>query len=195
MKKLLAVWGFVMLSILGASVWYLFGPGTAPEGQPPLLTLAPANLSRLQTDFNAAAEQIRIVAVLSPTRLESLQAASTLQILLTEFEGAPIFAQIIWEPQLDTDWAPPATEVMARVWDTRAKQYWDKGHLVSSQSGPLQFRIYTRGATWLEELPPPGLTAESPNASIDALRNYLRSVIPAQNPRPPVVVGMPTSAI
>ena len=183
-----------MLSILGASVWYLFGPGTAPEGQPPLLSLAPGSLSRLQTDFNAAAEKVRIVAVLSPTRLESLQAASTLQILLTEFQGAPIFAQIIWEPQLDTDWAPPATEVMARVWDTRTKQYWDKGHLVSSLSGPLQLRIYTRGATWREEMPPPSLTAKSANASIESLRTYLRSVIPAQTVRPPTI-GMPTRAI
>ena len=194
MKKLLAAWGFVMLSILGASVWYLFGPGTAPEGQPPLLSLAPGNLSRLQSDFNAASEKIRIVAVLSPTRIESLHAASAIQILLTEFEGAPIFAQIIWEPQLDSDWAPPATEVMARVWDTRTKQYWDKGHLVSSKSGPLQFRIYTRGAAWRDEMPPPGLTAESASASIDSVRAYLRALIPAQTARPPVV-GMPTRAI
>ena len=193
MKKLLAAWGFVMLSILGTSVWYLFGPGTAPEGQPPLLTLAPGNLSRLQADFNAAADKVRIVAVLSPTRLESLQAASTLQILLTEFEGAPISAQIIWEPQLDTDWAPPATKVMAIVWDSRTKQYWDKGHLVSSQSGPLQFCIYPRGATWRAEMPPPGLTAESASASIESLRGYLRSVMPARTVRPPTI-GMPTRA-
>ncbi len=192
MKKLLALWGLTMSAILGASLWYLFGPGTVPEGQPPLLSIDSASVARLQADFNQAADRIRVVAILSPTRPESLAGASALQALLTEFEGAPILVQVIWEPQADSDWAPPATEVMARVWDTRAKQYWDKGHAVSAKVGAQQIRIFSRGAAWREEMPPPGVAADSASASVEALRTFLRSVIPpVETSRPGAIDTVP----
>jgi hypothetical protein len=192
MKKLLALWGLTMSAILGASLWYLYGPGTVPEGQPPLLSVDSSTVARLQTDFNQASDRIRVVAVLSPTRPDSLAAATALQSLLLEFEGAPILVQVIWEPQADSDWAPPATEVMARIWDTRAKQYWDKGHVVSAKVGAPQVRIFSRGAAWREELPPPAVEAESASASVEALRTFLRSVIPpAETSRPGAVDSVP----
>jgi hypothetical protein len=192
MKKLLALWGLTMSAILGASLWYLFGPGTVPEGQPPLLSVDAASVARVQADFNQATDRIRVVAILSPTRPESLDGASALQSLLTEFEGAPILVQVIWEPQVESDWAPPATEVMARVWDTRAKQYWDKGRVVSGKLGGQQVRIFTRGAAWRAELPPPAVEAESASASVEALRTFLRSVIPpAETSRPGAIESAP----
>lgn len=178
MKKLLALWGLTMSAILGASLWYLFGPGTVPEGQPPLLSVDAGNVAQLQADFNRAADRVRVLAVFSPTRPESLAGATALQALLSEFEGAPILVQVVWEPQVDSDWAPPATEVMARIWDSRAKQYWDKGHVVSARAGAQQVRIFSRGAAWREELPPPAVAADSASGSIEALRTFLRSVIP-----------------
>jgi len=192
MKKLLALWGLTMSAILGASLWYLFGPGTVPEGQPPLLSVDSSSVERIQADFNQASDRVRVVAILSPTRLESLAGASALQNLLSEFEGAPILVQVIWEPQVDTDWAPPATEVMARIWDTRARQYWDKGHAMSGKVGGQEVRIFSRGAAWREELPPPAVAADSANASVEALRTFLRSVIPpAETSRPAVVDNAP----
>ncbi len=192
MKKLLALWGLTMSAILGASLWYLFGPGTVPEGQPSLLSVDSGSVARIQSDFNQASDRIRVVAILSPTRPESLASASALQSLLTEFEGAPILMQVIWEPQVDSDWAPPATEVMARIWDTRAKQYWDKGHAVSSKHGAQEIRIFSRGAAWHQEMPPPGVAAESASASVEALRTFLRSLIPpAETSRPAAIGNVP----
>lgn len=192
MKKLLALWGLSMSAILGASLWYLFGPGTVPEGQPPLLSVDLPTMARIQGDFNQASDRIRVLAVLSPTRPESLDGASALQSLLSEFEGAPILVQVIWEPQVDSDWAPPATEVMARIWDTRARQYWDKGHAVSARVGAQQVRIFSRGAAWREDLPPPAVAADSVRGSVEALRSFLRSVIPpVETSRPGAVDSAP----
>jgi hypothetical protein len=178
MKKLIAVWGITMAGILAASLWYLYGPGTVPEGQSPLVAVDANDLNRLQNDFNLAADRVRILLIVSPTRPESLEAASTLQGLLTEFDQSAILAQIVWEPQVESDWAPPATEVMARIWDLRAKQYWDKRRLVSGQISPKQLRIFTRGAAWRGELPPPAVAVDSTNASLEVLRNYLKAVLP-----------------
>lgn len=195
MKKLLALWGLTMSVILGASLWYLFGPGTAPEGQPPLLNLHAENVSRLQADFNRGADRVRILAVFSPTRPESLAGAAALQSLLTEFDRAPILVQVVWEPQVDSDWAPPATEVMARIWDTRAKQYWDKAHVVSGKVGAQEIRVFSRGAAWREDLPPAAVAADSTSGSLEALRTFLRSVTPPVETSHPGEAGSVSRAI
>jgi hypothetical protein len=195
MKKLLALWGLTMSAILGASLWYLFGPGTVPEGQPPLLSVDAESVSRLQADFNRGADRVRILAVFSPTRPESLAGAAALQSLLTEFEGAPILVQVVWEPQVDSDWAPPATEVMARIWDPRAKQYWDKGHLVSGKVGGQEVRIFSRGAAWRDDLPPAAVAADSASGSVEVLRTFLRSVTPPVETSHPGEAGSAPRAI
>jgi hypothetical protein len=195
MKKLLALWGLTMSAILGASLWYLFGPGAVPEGQPPLLSVDAGNVSLLQADFNRAADRVRILAVFSPTRPESLAGATALQALLTEFDTTSVLVQVVWEPQVESDWAPPATEVMARVWDTRAKQYWDKGHVVSGKVGAQEIRIFSRGAAWRDDLPPAVVAADSVSSSVEVLRTYLRSVTPPVETSHPGEAGSEPRAI
>ncbi|HZN56112.1 MAG TPA: hypothetical protein VFB67_12410 [Candidatus Polarisedimenticolaceae bacterium] len=51
--------------------------------------------------------------------------------MLAEFPDAPLRAQIVWEPVLKTDIAPPLTRVLARIADRRAIQYWDPERTVS----------------------------------------------------------------
>jgi hypothetical protein len=37
----------------------------------------------------------------------------------------------VWEPILVTDWQAPASMVLARLKDARARQYWDPKHLLA----------------------------------------------------------------
>jgi hypothetical protein len=43
------------------------GPGHAPEGQAPLAEIRDNDLSSLKTAFNAAADSIRVIVLMSPT--------------------------------------------------------------------------------------------------------------------------------
>ena len=46
---------------------YLWGPGTAPPGQPPVVTLSKANFEEFAKAFDAEADVPRLVFLLSPT--------------------------------------------------------------------------------------------------------------------------------
>jgi hypothetical protein len=60
--------------------------------------------------------------------------------VLRNFDGAPVAAFVVWEPILITDWHGPRTTALARVRDTRAAQFWDPQHQVSSSmGGPASF--------------------------------------------------------
>jgi hypothetical protein len=43
------------------------GPPHAPEGQPPLATIAASDLTAFQKAFNDAGETVRLIVLLSPT--------------------------------------------------------------------------------------------------------------------------------
>ena len=53
------------LAVVGA--YYKFSTRQTPPGQPPLVYLDNHNLEELRAAFNAAADQTRVVAMLSPT--------------------------------------------------------------------------------------------------------------------------------
>jgi hypothetical protein len=62
------------LGILGAAILvaltvaYVFlGPGEAPAGQPPILTIDLTSLEVLRADFNRESNQARVIVLLSPT--------------------------------------------------------------------------------------------------------------------------------
>jgi hypothetical protein len=57
----------LMVALLAAIAYDRLTPGPTPEGQPPLVTIDPAALEQLRADFNAAAESVRIIVLLSPT--------------------------------------------------------------------------------------------------------------------------------
>ena len=57
-----------LLAILfGAFAWYLWAERQTPAGQPPLATLDTVSLDTLRSEFNAHADKVRIVILLSPT--------------------------------------------------------------------------------------------------------------------------------
>lgn len=43
------------------------GPAHAPQGQPPLATVAASDLTTFQKAFNDAGESVRLIVLLSPT--------------------------------------------------------------------------------------------------------------------------------
>jgi len=66
MKKKLIVVGVLGVAVLFVAV-YLWGPGTMPPGQQPLVTLSSANIGEFETVFDADAAAPRLVLLLSPT--------------------------------------------------------------------------------------------------------------------------------
>ena len=57
----------LLVAIAAAFVWYLRGERRVPAGQPPLAVLSTTSFETLRADFNAHADQVRIVVLLSPT--------------------------------------------------------------------------------------------------------------------------------
>jgi hypothetical protein len=66
MKKSLYVLAVVFVGLLALG-WHFHGGEKVPAGQPPLLSLTPANFDQLRAAFNDASGDVRIVLLLSPT--------------------------------------------------------------------------------------------------------------------------------
>lgn len=115
-----------------------------------------------------------------------LQGASAFQKLLDEQRDGKIRVFVIWEPVLPTDLAAPSTMTLKRIGDSRAAQYWDKGHLVSKSIGEDDdgvvwdyVAVYPRGNLW-EKGPPDPVYSHAPVVrAIDDTREAIRKL--AQN--------------
>jgi hypothetical protein len=40
---------------------------------------------------------------------------------------------VVWEPILPTDWTSPSGSTLARISDSRARQFWDPKHLITQE--------------------------------------------------------------
>ena len=65
MKRILIA--ALLVLILALAGLYFWGPSKTPAGQPPLSTLSEATYANFQSAFDAAADEPRIVLLLSPT--------------------------------------------------------------------------------------------------------------------------------
>lgn len=65
-RRTLAVFAVVVALVLGFA-WFVLGPGEAPAGQPPLVTLDLNALEALRAEFNRDSKQARVIVLLSPT--------------------------------------------------------------------------------------------------------------------------------
>jgi hypothetical protein len=66
MRKRLLIGIILAALVLTASV-YLWGPSKTPPGQAPLSILSASNFSEFQSTFDSAADEPRILLLLSPT--------------------------------------------------------------------------------------------------------------------------------
>ena len=65
---------------------------------------------------------------------------------------------MVWEPILPTDWTSPSKSTLARISDSRARQFWDPDHLVSRElkvatdkhSLPMPNCCFDKGFYWDE---------------------------------------------
>ena len=58
----------LLLGAVGALVvYYLYGGSSAPAGQQPLARLDASNVSSLKDAFNASANSVRLLVLVSPT--------------------------------------------------------------------------------------------------------------------------------
>jgi len=159
-RAVIGIWFLLVLALGGGAWWYLFAPGKAPDGQRPL-----GDATDFQQSFRAGVEKFRIVAVLSPTTPSDLVIAHQLQALLMEYENNSLDAHVVWQPAVSTDWAP-TTDAMARVWDPRARHYWDKGKEVP---GAAKVQVFARGAG----LDAPAVRVDDWKAGLPKIREFL----------------------
>jgi hypothetical protein len=87
--------------------------------------------------------------------------------------GAAISVFVVWQPMLPTDWGRPIASVLGRLGDSRARQFWDKDHLVAKRLAadarapqPMPdccedwgipwdlVAVYAKGTLWTDRLPP-----------------------------------------
>lgn len=57
----------IVAALLIAAAWYQFGGHRTSQGQPPLAELSAGSLDQLRADFNASADETRMILLLSPT--------------------------------------------------------------------------------------------------------------------------------
>ena len=106
-----------------------------------------------------------------------MRGASALDQLLAAFPEDEIAVQVVWEPVLQTDVAPPLSRVLALIDDRRVRQAWDPGRVLSAdllrsvnadpgrygfeEALPEDFvvwdvvAVFDRSARWDRDLPVP----------------------------------------
>ena len=156
-RSLLIPCALFAVALGGGAWWYLFSAGAVPVGQRSL-----GSEDVFREAFQKDVSNTRIVALLSPTTPADLAVAQHLQGLLMEYENNPLDGHVVWQPMAQSDWAP-TTDAMARVWDPRVRQYWDKAKAIRALVGEGQVFVYSRGAgfndpairvtAWKESLP------------------------------------------
>ena len=67
MKRVLIIILAIVAIGFGLLGYYLYGGSTVSNGQQPLVRLTDSNLSSLKDSFNASANSVRVILMLSPT--------------------------------------------------------------------------------------------------------------------------------
>jgi hypothetical protein len=162
-RSILVIWALVTLAIGGTAWWYLFSAGNVPVGQRPL-----GDAATFRDAFQKGVGKNRIVALLSPSAPADLLIGQHIQSLLMEYENDTLDAHVIWQQATKTDWAP-TTDAMARVWDSRARHYWDKDRTLSAFISGGRAFVYARGAG----LDTPVLRISDWETSLPKIREFL----------------------
>ena len=161
LMKLSRILLLIVAALLAAGAVYLYAGNAVPEGQPEMVRLTPANFLEFKRAFNAAKDQVRMIAMMAPTCPLCLGGMSALQRVLAAKPDPQLRVFVVWEPVLVTDWTSPSSFTLGRLADRRAQQYWDRGRLLSKAMGEKDkdsivwdyVAVHPKGAIW-EDAPP-----------------------------------------
>lgn len=128
-----------------------------------------------------------------------MRGASALDGLLAEFPHAKLRVQVVWEPVLRSDIAPPVTQVLGLLRDRRVAQYWDPNRVLSTDlvrsvnEDPARYgreeklppgfiawdlvAVFGRSAHWERDLPAPAYYGGPVMDSIDAARKAVADAL------------------
>jgi len=62
-----------------------------------------------------------------------LRGASAVESILRAFPDPELRVFVVWEPVLLSDWHAPGADAVARITDSRAAQFWDARHRLSTE--------------------------------------------------------------
>lgn len=126
-----------------------------------------------------------------------VRGASALNRLLRDFPDADLVVQVVWEPVLATDVAPPLSRVLGLMDDRRVTQHWDPARVLSADlvravnafperygfEEPLSpdfvawdvVAVFGPGARWERDVPVPAYYGGPVADVIEPTRNAIRS--------------------
>ena len=112
-----------------------------------------------------------------------LQGASAVEDLLRNNRDPALRAFVIWEPVIATDLRAPSTRTLGRISDTRVRQHWDRGRLLSKAMGEKDeatvvwdvINVYDRAARWGDRPPEPVFSDRPVVRVIDGAAGVLRT--------------------
>lgn len=126
-----------------------------------------------------------------------LRGASAVEEIVSS-KSQPVRVLVVWEPVIKTDIAPPTTNTLSRISDSRAMQYWDpdralSAYLVSeARADPTWVRpeerervladdfivwdaalVFPAGSSWNASPPPPSFSGGPVVDELDSIRAAL----------------------
>jgi hypothetical protein len=149
-------------------------PRPAASGHSP--AAAPANaaapMPSMDTDafrkeFNASADKVRVVALLSPTCPNCQSGHRVVGQVLKKFSSPDLRALVVWEPMREGDTSEAAAQLAVTLPDTRITQGWNENRSVGKLFGETLdlhqiawdvYLLYKPGIKWdadRHQPPPP----------------------------------------
>lgn len=136
--------------------------GNAPSAKPIALTAYRAN--DLRAEFNRTSDQVRVVALLSPTCGACQDGQRIVETVFSKYPNdARLRGFVLWLPMLPTDSEQAAGAQAASFVDSRVAQQWDgaraSGALLAKTLGLKGtawdvYLLYAPGVRWTGDQPP-----------------------------------------
>ena len=123
--------------------------------------------AELRAEFNSAADQTRVMVLLSAGSLSSEQDVDALRRVLRENRGAQVRLLAVWRG------AKPLRAQTTRFGDGRVRHFWDPEGRVLSETLEGTVLIHAPGVRWTEEVPPASQQGEPARAVLPLLRSVL----------------------
>lgn len=137
--------------------------GVSPSGPGASVGLPGLRLEELRSQFNAAGQSVRLLAILSPSCPACQQGQGVVKSVFEKFRSGRLKGFLIWLPILSSDSAPLARRQAEAFEDRRVVQRWDVDSRIGEAfAGSLDLRgtawdvylLYAPGVKWEGDAPP-----------------------------------------